>query len=64
METKCNIRDWKAWKPTLPTCPFCGGESKLNSYGGSYWVKCISYCHGIRHHDTPEAAIEAYGRRA
>ena len=64
METKCNIRDWKAWQPQLPTCPFCGGESELKSYKGSYWVRCSSYCPGIHHHDTPEAAIEAYGRRA
>ena len=68
MEKKCNIRDWKAWKPALPTCPFCGGESELKSYKDSrtdaYWLKCKAYCPGEQNHPTPEAAIEAYGRRA
>ena len=68
METRCNIRDWKAWKPTLPTCPFCGGESELKSYKDShteaYWLKCKAYCPGEQNHPTQEAAIEAYGRRA
>ena len=70
METKCKIRDWKAWQPQphLPTCPWCGGESELKSFLSSkrdaYWLKCKAYCPGEQNHDTPEAAIEAYGRRA
>ena len=65
METKCNIRDWKAWQPHLPTCPFCGGESKLKTlHNISFWLQCKAYCPGEQNHKTPEAAIEAYGRRA
>ena len=60
---------WEAKnKSAIPTCPFCGGESELKSYKDSrteaYWLKCKAYCPGEQNHGTPEAAIEAYGRRA
>ena len=68
---------WTPRKSTLPTCPWCGGESVLKSFnpdsafavgqGGrkkAYWLKCKAYCPGEQNHGTPEAAIEAYGRRA
>jgi len=59
---------WTPRKSTLPTCPWCGGESELKSYKDSrteaYWLKCKAYCPGEQNHGTPEAAIEAYGRRA
>ena len=66
---KCyNFDAWLAEKVALPTCPFCGGESELKSYKDSrteaYWLKCKAYCPGEQNHPTPEAAIEAYGRRA
>jgi len=58
---------WEA-KPALPTCPFCGGESELKHYKDdhvdAYWLKCKKWCPGEQNHPTPEAAIEAYGRRA
>ena len=64
-----NFAEWEAErKPSLPTCPFCGGESELKHYKDghvdAYWLKCKAYCPGEQNHKTPEAAIEAYGRRA